>query len=70
MKAAAFLGEKLTLMLRRSPLFTPYTLFTLYSNALFSHRKATKALGYKTRSLRRTIRSMLQALGYGKKIKT
>ena len=70
MKSAAYLGEKVSLMFRRSPLFTPYSLFTLYSNALFSHRKATKNLGYRTRSLRRTIRSMLQALGYGSKIKT
>lgn len=70
MKSAAYLGEKVSLLLHRSPLFTPYSLFTLYSNSLFSHRKATKNLGYRTRSLRRTIRSVLQSLGYGNKSKT
>ena len=69
MKSAAYLGEKFSLLLRRTPLLTPYSLFTLYSNAFFSHRKATKNLGYRPRSLRRTVRSVLQSLGYGKKIK-
>lgn len=67
MKAAAVLGEKTALLLHRTPLFTPYSLFTLYSNAVFSHRKATRYLGYKTRSLRRTVRNMLHSLGYGRK---
>ncbi len=70
MKAAAYLGERLSLLFRRVPLLTPYSLFTLYSNALFSHRKATRQLGYRPRALRASVRSVLLSLGYRRKSKT
>jgi dihydroflavonol-4-reductase len=69
-KAAAVLGEFFSVALRRKPLFTPYSVSTLRSNALFSHRKATSALGYRTRSLQRTVRNLLRSLGYKEKIKS
>jgi len=40
---------------KRPPLFTPYSLYTLESNADFSHIKADSELGYKTRTLRQTL---------------
>lgn len=40
---------------KQRPLYTSYTLYTLQSNARFSHDKATKELGYAPRDLRETI---------------
>lgn len=40
---------------KQRPLYTSYTLYTLQSNARFSHDKATKDLGYIPRDLRKTI---------------
>ncbi len=37
------------------PLFTPYSLYTLRSNANFTHKKATEELSYSTRPLEQTL---------------
>lgn len=39
----------------KRPLFTPYSLYTLSSNAQFSHEKADRELGYRTRPMQETI---------------
>ena len=41
---------------RRRPLYTAYSLYTLRSNGLFSHEKATAELGYQPRPLAETVR--------------
>ncbi len=42
------------------PLYTRYSLYTLGSNAVFSHEKATRELGYAPRSAERTVRDMVK----------
>lgn len=42
-------------ILKQPPLFTSYSLYTLKSNALFSHGKANEELGYKTRDMKETL---------------
>lgn len=54
-KIIAPLTEFYYKMLNQTPLFTPYSIYTLSSNANFSHKKATKELGYKTRDMKDTI---------------
>jgi len=54
-RLAAPLCEKLALR-RKKPLFlTPYSVYTLFSNAVFSHEKATRELDYRPRELRETL---------------
>ncbi|NLI70409.1 MAG: NAD-dependent epimerase/dehydratase family protein [Firmicutes bacterium] len=53
--AVAPLAELYYRILRQPPLFTPYSIYTLNSNALFSHRKASEELGYTTRDMRETL---------------
>ncbi len=48
-----------TAITKRKPLFTRYSLYTLKSNSNFSHEKAAKELGFKTRPLRETIADAL-----------
>lgn len=49
--------------IRKKPLFlTPYSVYTLGSNALFSHEKASRELGYRPRELSDTLRDMVQWL--------
>lgn len=47
---------------KRRPLYTRYSLYALASNGLFSNAKATKALGYKPRSIHKTIKDMVSWL--------
>ncbi len=54
-KATAPLAERYYTLLKRPPLFTPYSLYTLKSNAAFSHDKATRELNYKPRDLKTTL---------------
>ena len=68
MRAAAVLGERYAMLWHRKPLFTPYSVFTLQTNAFFSHLKATRHFGYHARPLRRTIQSTLRSLGFHKKL--
>lgn len=44
------------------PLFTGYSLYTLGQNALFSHEKADRELGYSTRALTETLRDTVDWL--------
>lgn len=54
-KGSAPLAEIYYRILRRPPLFTPYSIYTLGSNARFSHEKATRDLGYTPRAMRETL---------------
>lgn len=42
-------------ILKRPPLFTPYSIYTLNTNANFSHEKASLELGYRTRQMEKTL---------------
>lgn len=42
-------------LLRQTPLYTAYSLYTLSSNAQFSHEKASRDLGYTTRPFKETL---------------
>jgi dihydroflavonol-4-reductase len=44
------------------PLYTAYSLYTLNSNALFSHEKAEREFGYKVRSIDSSLRDMVDYL--------
>ena len=68
MRIAAVLGERNAMVWHRKPLFTPYSVFTLQTNALFSHLKATRHFGYRPRPFRQTIQSTLRSLGFKKKL--
>jgi dihydroflavonol-4-reductase len=67
---AAVLGERFSKVFRRKPLFTPYSLATLHSNALFSNSKARRELGYRPRPLRLTVQNVLHSLGFRAKVRT
>ncbi len=54
-RATAPLAERYYEILRETPLFTPYSIYTLNSNALFSNEKARDELGYTTRDMRNTL---------------
>lgn len=49
------LSELYYKLLKQPPLYTSYSLFTLRSNSLFSHEKATSVLNYQARPLKETI---------------
>lgn len=53
--ATAPLAELYYKVLKQPPLFTSYSLYTLNSNALFSHQKATTELGYTARNMKETL---------------
>jgi len=54
-KATAPLAELYYKILKQKPLYTKYSLFTLQGNALFSHDKATRELGYHPRPIEETV---------------
>lgn len=54
-KITAPLAELYYKILKQTPLFTSYSIYTLNSNAQFSHQKATSELGYTTREMRETL---------------
>lgn len=54
-KLTAPLAELYYKILRQPPLFTAYSIYTLNSNAVFSHEKATKELDYTTRDMEQTL---------------
>ncbi len=61
-KMTAPLAELYYKVRKQPPLYTPYSLYTLESNADFSHKKADAELGYKTRTLRRTLADTVEFL--------
>ena len=54
-KSTAPLSELYYKILQQPPLYTSYSLYTLSSNALFSHEKATQELGYRNRPFKETL---------------
>jgi len=50
-------------ILKQPPLFTSYSIYTLNTNANFSHEKAAKELGYTTLSMRQTLTDTVMWLG-------
>jgi len=61
-KATAPLSELYYKILRQPPLYTPYSLYTLTSNAAFSHSKADRMLDYTCRPIKQTIRDTFEWL--------
>ncbi len=61
-RAVAPLCELYYRMRRKPPLFTRYSLYTLSSNANFSHAKADRELGYHTRPIEQTLRDTVAYL--------
>ena len=61
-KLTAVLAEAYYKILRQPPLFTAYSIYTLNTNALFSHEKATSKLGYTTRDMRQTLKDTIDWL--------
>jgi len=68
-KLTAPLAELWYRMLKQPPLFTRYSLYTLESNAYFSHEKATAELGYQPRPLLDTLSDTVQWLIDQKRVK-
>jgi dihydroflavonol-4-reductase len=54
-RATAPLAELYYKILQQPPLFTSYSIYTLNSNAMFSHQKAIDELGYTTRDMKGTL---------------
>ena len=54
-RLTAPLSEIYYKILRQPPLFTAYSIYTLHTNAKFSHEKAEKELGYVTRPMEETL---------------
>lgn len=68
-KAVAPLCEGYYKMLRQTPLFTAYSIYTLGSNSLFSHAKATRELGYNPRPVEESLRDTVKWLAEQGRIK-
>jgi dihydroflavonol-4-reductase len=56
-------------LLRKPPLFTRYSLYTLYSNSNFSHAKADSELNYTTRDIRATLADTIDFLRQSGRVK-
>lgn len=56
----AEIGERVTERFRRKPFFTPYAVWTLQTNAVFSRDKAWRELSYQPRPFTETIRDVLE----------
>lgn len=61
-RASAPLAEAWYRMKKQPPLYTRYSLYTLASNAQFSHLKADRELGYTTRPMEETLADTLEWL--------
>lgn len=61
-KLTAPLSEIYYQVRHEPPLYTSYSLYTLSSNACFSHEKATRALGYQPRPLEETLEDTVEWL--------
>lgn len=55
-------------ILRQPPLFTTYSIYTLNTNAAFSHEKATTQLGYRPREMRETLTDTMRWLKMQKRL--
>ena len=65
--AVSPLAELFYMMIRKPPLFTPYSMYTLSGNAMYSHERATLELGYTTRPLDETLRDTVRWIRSGSK---
>lgn len=65
-KIAAPVFEWAGKVVKKRPLFTRYSLYTLNSNSRFSHDKATMQLGYLPRDIKDTVRDTILYLQTGK----
>jgi len=54
-RLTARFSENYYKILRQPPLYTAYSVYTLSTNALFSHQKASEELGYTTRDMKQTL---------------
>ncbi|MCL2814517.1 MAG: NAD-dependent epimerase/dehydratase family protein [Oscillospiraceae bacterium] len=61
-KLTAPLSEIYYKILRQPPLFTAYSIYTLNTNANFSHEKAAKELGYGVRPMEQTLADTIKWL--------
>lgn len=61
-KLVAPLAETYYKLRRQTPLFTAYSIYTLETNAAFSHEKATRELGFAPRPLQDTLRDTVNWL--------
>lgn len=67
-KPVAPLCEQITLRQKKPLFLTPYSIYTLCSNAAFSHERATKELDYHPRALEETLSDMVRWLAATGKI--
>lgn len=67
-KLTAPLAEAYYMILRQPPLYTAYSIYTLNSNSLFSHKKATDQLGYNPRDISQTLQDTIEWLKSKKRI--
>lgn len=63
------LAELFYKTLKQTPLYTRYSIYTLFSNSSFSHKKADQDLGYKTRDMKETIKDTISFLTQAHRIK-
>ncbi len=68
-EAAAPIMQIYAKLKQRRPLYTRYSLYTLTSNAKFSHDKATAELGYRPRDLFQTLKDTVLWLNRNEKTK-
>lgn len=68
-RLVAPLCEKISLRRKTTLFLTPYSVYTMGVNALFSHEKATRELGYQPRDMRQTLSDMVQWLHTTGKLK-
>lgn len=57
----AYIAEFLAYIFGKKNFFTPYALYTLTSNALFSYEKAKQDFGYSPRPLQKSLESLAKA---------
>lgn len=69
LKRIAPVAERICLWLRKPLFLTPYSVYTMQSNAFFSHTKADVDLNYHVRPLEETLRDTVQWLLEKKLIK-
>lgn len=63
------LAETYYKILKKPSLYTKYSLFTLKTNSIFSHKKADEELGYTTRPIEETLKDTVQWLQDSGRIK-
>lgn len=58
-KLTAYLAEAYYKIRKQPPLYTAYSIYTLNTNSIFSHKKAADELGYTTRDYKETLKDTL-----------